>query len=138
MQQRIKHSEEMRDRIETMDEGIRGPACGESDEREKKSTSTISKGEYISRVRRKLHAWISEFEKLQTRAHEIRLDEDWSREVEILDRSLSEGCEKLRDLMERTDDGWESVRKEADVLWDDILSMFDRVRERLRSEFVNM
>jgi hypothetical protein len=40
--------------------------------------------------------------------------------------------------MERTDDGWESVRKEADVLWDDILSMFDRVRERLRSEFVNM
>jgi hypothetical protein len=51
---------------------------------------------------------------------------------------LSEGYEKLRDLMEITDDSWDGIRKEADDLWEDILSLFDRVRECSRGEFLNL
>jgi uncharacterized coiled-coil DUF342 family protein len=120
-----------------MDEGSREPACGQSAAKEKKSRSTVGKQEYISRVKGKLHAWTSEFEKVETRAYEINLDEDCRDEIEKLDRRLSEGCEKLRDLMETTDDSWDGIRKEADALMEDILALFDRVRECSRGEHVS-
>ena len=55
-------------------------------------------------------------------------------EVQRLDRKLSEGYEVLRDLMGRTDEGWDGIRKVADTLREDILSLFDHIREWAREE----
>ena len=46
----------------------------------------------------------------------------------------SEGYEVLRDLGGRTDEGWDGIRKVADTLREDILSLFDHIREWAREE----
>jgi hypothetical protein len=138
MDQRLSYFEQLKNRFEAMDEETSESAPGESTEKEEKSGASVRKEEYIPRVKSRLNAWTSEFDKLETRAFSTNLDEDCRYEIEKLDRMLSEGYEKLRDLMEITDDSWDGIRKEADDLWEDILSLFDRVRECSRGEFLNL
>jgi hypothetical protein len=136
MEQRIKYFEKMKDRFETIDEGTLEPAPGKIADKEKKADTPVRKEEYIPRVKSRLNAWLCEFAKLETNAYEINLDEDCRYEMEKLDYMLSEGYEKLRDLMEITDDSWDGIRKEADALWEDILTLFDRVRGCANGELV--
>ena len=132
MKQRISYFEKLKSGFDEIDGNAPEPAPGEGVERGEEAGMPVRKEEYIPRMKSRLNAWTSEFNKLESKTSGTILDEDCRYEIEKLDCLLSEGYEKLRNLMEITDDSWDRIRKEADSLWADILSLFEIFLPRTR------
>ena len=128
MEQRVKFFEQMKDRLETINEENQELGSGGKPEK-MKTLRPVSKNEYITRVKARLNAWINELDRWEAEAYQMALDEDYLAQIHKLDQKLSEGYEKLRDLMGTTDESWDGIKKEADILLEDIMSTFDLVRE---------
>ena len=104
---------------------------------EEKPVALTGKHEYLTRVKARLNAWVNELDKWETEATQVDFNEECTAQLAKLDQKLAEGYEKMRDLMGTTDEDWDSTREEADILWEDIMSTFDQVRECAGSGFLN-
>jgi hypothetical protein len=127
MDQRSKYLEQMRDRLEAMNDNT------EMRSGKKAEGKTIviptRNNEYITRVKTRLDAWVNELDKWKAKAYRSNSDEDYLAQIQKLDLELSEGYEKLKDLIGTTDENWDVIREESEILWEDITSTFDQVRE---------
>ncbi len=99
---------------------------------ERKSPTDAEKREYLAYMKTRLHAWSNELHNLEEKITEKIFDEECFARMEELDIKIARGFEKMRDLMETMDDGWEIGRCEADTLLKDIVDTFDQVRDYAR------
>ena len=127
MERRIKFFEQMRHRLDTINEDGSELESAKGDEK-KKVLSPTGKQEYMTRVKTRLNAWASELDRWETEACQADLDEQCVAQLAKLDQQLVEGYEKMRDLMGTSDEAWGSIHEDAEKLWEDILSTFDQIR----------
>jgi len=127
MERRIKFFEQMRQRLDTINEESLEPESGKGEEK-KVVLSATGKQEYMTRVKTRLNAWASELDRWETEACQVDLDEQCMAQLTKLDNQLVEGYEKMRDLMGTPDDDWGNIHEDAEKLWEDILSTFDQIR----------
>jgi len=127
MERRIRFFEQMRQRLDTINE--EGPELESAKGEEKKvDLSPAGKQEYMARVKTRLNAWASELDRWETEAHQVDLDEQCMAQLAKLDNQLVEGYEKMRDLMGIPDESWASIQEDAEKLWEEILATFDQIR----------
>ena len=135
MDQRERYFDQMKDRFDTIEEE-RVELDSPEKPTEEKPVALTGKHEYLSRVKARLNAWVKELDRWETEATKVDLNEKCTAQLVKLDQKLAEGYEKMRDLMGTTDEDWDSIREEADILWEDIMSTFDQVRECAGSGFL--
>lgn len=104
------------------------------DDEEGKDLNPTGKNEYTARVKTRLNAWANELDRWETEAYQVDLDEECAAQLAKLDQKLAEGYEKMRDLMGMPDEDWKSIRKDAETLWEDILSTLDEIRRCVGGE----
>ena len=127
MEQRLRFLEQMKNRLETINQ--ENPQFGSVRKpKEKTMPRPLNKMEYITRLKMKLNAWVKELDRWETEAYQVAPNEEYLAQIHKLDLKLSEGFEKLRDLMGTTDENWDGIKQEADILLEDIMSTFDLVR----------
>ena len=95
---------------------------------EKKVIQPAGKQEYTSHLKTKLNAWTNELNKWENEATQVDLDEECAARLAELDFKLAEGYEKLREILCSPDEDWDSVREDAENLWQEIVSTFDQIR----------
>lgn len=127
MERRIRFFEQMRNRLESMDEETVDLKSREEPV-EKKVIQPSGKQEYTANLKQKLTAWANELNKWETEATQVDLDEECAAHLVELDYKLAEGYEKLRDLLCSPDEEWDSVQGNAENLWQEIVSTFDQIR----------
>jgi hypothetical protein len=127
MERRIRFFEQMRNRLENMDEETVDLKPKE-EAVEKMVIKPGGKQEYTANLKQKLAAWSNELDKWETEAYQVDLDEECAARLADLDYKLAEGYEKLRDLLCSPDEEWDSVQKNAEKLWREIVSTFDQIR----------
>ena len=130
MERRIRYFEQLKDRFETIkEETVELESRKDTEDTEKKPViEAIGKQEYIARVKSKLNAWTKELDRWETEASQADLNEECTATMVKLDQRLAEGFEKMRDLVATTDEDWDSIRENAETLWEDIMVTFDQVR----------
>lgn len=127
MERRIRFFEQMRHRLDTINDESSELESEKSDEK-KKDLSPSEKQEYIARIKTRLNAWVNELDRWETEAYQVDLDEQCMAQLAKLDQQLAEGFEKMRDLMGTSDEDWHGVHENAETLWEDILATFDKIR----------
>lgn len=98
----------------------------------KEATTETEKREYLAKMKARLNAWSNELNNLENKIADKIFDEECFARMEDLDLKLARGFEKMRDLMETMDDGWEAGQRETDALMQDIRDTFDQVRDYAR------
>jgi len=131
MERRLKYFEQMRERLENGKE-VSMQVETENETVEEEAPTENEKREYLVKMKTRLHAWSNELHNLESKIAEKIFDEECFARMEELDIKIAQGFEKMRDLMETVDDGWEIGRCEADALLQDIVDTFDQVRDYAR------
>jgi hypothetical protein len=127
MERRIRFFEQMRQRLDTInEEGL--DTVKEKIEEKKPSLTTVGKQEYMARVKTRLNAWASELDRWEAEACQVDLNEECLAQLTKLDNQLIEGYEKMRDLMGTADEDWCNIQEDAEKLWEEILLTFDQIR----------
>jgi hypothetical protein len=127
MERRLKFFEQMRHRLENIDdETVDLKSMAEPEE--VKVIEPAGKQEYTARLKTKLVAWATELNKWETEADQVAIDEECADNLARLDLKLAEGYEKMRELLCTTEEEWETVREDAETLWQEIISTFDEIR----------
>jgi len=130
----VRFLEQMKKRLETIHEEDLVSESGQDADEDASSLEPMGKNEYIAHVRTRLNAWIKEFDKLEEKAYQAVLDQECQAQIDKLDQRLSEGFERMRDLMATSEEDWDGIKEEAETLWQDILTIFDHVRECVSGE----
>jgi len=127
MERRIRFFEQMRHRLENIEDETRDLRPEKEDER-KKERIPDSKRECVERVRTRLGAWTNELDRWETESYKVDLDEECLARLAKLDQKLVEGYEKMRDIMATPEEDWECVCENAESLWEEIWSTLEQIR----------
>lgn len=117
----------MRHRLEHIEEETLDLESGTKPE-EVKVIEPMGKQEYTARLKTKLTAGATELNKWENQADQVVIDEECAANLARLDLKLAEGYEKIKELLCTTEDDRESVREDADTLWQEIVTTFDEIR----------
>ena len=131
MEQRLKYFEQMDKGFEKVKEE-RVPLKPEKETVRKEEITETGRREYLAKMKTRLNAWANELNNLEKKVSEKFFDEECFARMEDLDMKLAHAFEKMRDLMERMDDGWEDSRQETDAMLKDIRDTFEQVRDYAR------
>lgn len=128
MERRIKFFEQMRHRLENIEDETRD-LQPEKEEERKKELIPDSKRECVERARSRLQAWTNELDKWEAESYkQADLDEECSAQLEALDQKLVEGYGKLKEIMATSEEDWQGICKNAEDLWEDIWSTLEQIR----------
>jgi hypothetical protein len=128
MERRLKFFEQMRHRLENIEDETVDLISRTEEPEEVKVIEPAGNQEYAARLKTKLTAWATELNKWETEADKVVIDEECADNLARLDLKLAEGYEKMRELLCTTDDEWDTVREDAETLWQEIVSTFDEIR----------
>lgn len=81
---------------------------------------------YQQKLQAQLDEWKAELEKLKARAGGARADakHEMSQHIEALEGQVERGKAKLSELLEASDDAWESIRDGVETSWKSLRSAF--------------
>jgi len=128
MERRIKFFDQMRHRLENIEDEMIDLEPDKEDER-RKEVIPDSKRECVERARSRLQAWTSELERWETEScKRADIDEECLAQLEVLDHKLVEGYANLKEIMATPDEEWKGVCENAVDLWEEIWATLEQIR----------
>lgn len=128
MERRVKFFEQMRHRLEIIEDEMLDLEPEKLEER-RKEVIPDSKRECVERARSKLQAWTNELERWEAESCKRGdIDEECLANLEALDHKLVEGYANLREIMATPEEEWKGACKNAVDLWEEIWATLEQIR----------
>ena len=92
--------------------------------------------QYAAMLKAKLDEWDSEVSELEKNYQRLKSSviEDHAIIFEKLDKTITKGREKVREVVGSTDDAWHHIKEDADTILADIRTNLDSARKAYHNE----
>jgi predicted nucleic acid-binding Zn-ribbon protein len=91
---------------------------------------------YLSRMKAKLDDWDAEVNELELNSQRLKSSviDDHQKLINELERQMTKGREKMKEIIGSTDDSWHTIKESADSLMADIRINLDNARKTYHDE----
>ena len=132
--QRSKYLEKMRGVLKDKEDKQKEQAKHE-DTHEKEEGKT-ERDQYASIMKAKLDEWDAEVKELERNYQRFRssIVEEHADIIEKLDQRIGKGREKMKEVIESTDEAWHHIKEDADTILTEIRTNLDSARKTYHDE----
>jgi len=103
---------------------------------ESKGVGKSARKDYISRMKAKLDDWDAEIDELELNSQRLKSSviDDHQEMIDKLERQMTKGREKVKEIIGSTDESWHLVKESADSLLTYIRTNLDHARKAYHDE----